>query len=75
MKIPLIRVGFPIHDRVGAQRILMMGYRGAMSMIDRITNTILETKDIELEEKWLQSKESSLPGSCSDCTPAHAHLH
>jgi len=44
-------------------------------MIDRITNTILETKDIELEEKWLQSKESSLPGSCSDCTPAHAHLH
>lgn len=76
MGIPLIRVGFPIHDRVGAQRILMMGYQGAMSMVDRITNTILEAKDIELEDKWLQNKDSSnLPGSCCDCTPAHAHLH
>ena len=45
-KIPLVRVGFPIHDRVGAQRILMVGYRGAMEMIDRITNTILETEEI-----------------------------
>lgn len=75
MRIPLMRVGFPIHDRVGAQRILMMGYRGTMSMIDRITNTILEAKDIELEEKWLQKKENNIPGSCCDCTPAHAHLH
>lgn len=43
--IPLVRVGFPIMDRVGAQRILMVGYRGAMELIDRITNTILETEE------------------------------
>jgi nitrogenase molybdenum-iron protein NifN len=43
--IPLVRIGLPIHDRVGAQRLLMLGYRGAMELIDRITNTILEHGD------------------------------
>ncbi len=40
--IPLIRVGFPIHDRVGAQRKLSIGYAGAMQLVDEIANTILE---------------------------------
>jgi nitrogenase molybdenum-iron protein NifN len=52
MGIPLVRVGFPIHDRVGAQRILSLGYLGAMSMLDRITNTILEAQEEKLAEKW-----------------------
>ena len=43
--IPLIRLGLPIHDRVGAQRILTIGYRGAMELVDRITNAILEATD------------------------------
>jgi len=43
--IPLVRVSLPIHDRVGAQRILNIGYRGAMELLDRITNTILEATD------------------------------
>jgi len=43
--IPLVRVGLPIHDRVGAQRILTVGYRGAMELLDRITNVILEATD------------------------------
>ncbi len=44
IKKPLIRVGFPIHDRVGSQRILHVGYRGAQILFDRIANTILETR-------------------------------
>ena len=36
---PLVRVGFPIHDRIGANRILHLGYRGANDLLDRITNT------------------------------------
>ncbi|WP_407355473.1 nitrogenase component 1 [Methanolobus sp. WCC5] len=52
MNIPLIRFGFPIHDRVGAQRILTLGYNGSMRMLDRITNTILEVRDTELAAKW-----------------------
>jgi nitrogenase molybdenum-iron protein NifN len=42
--IPLIRVGFPIHDRFGGQRILSLGYRGALEMYDRIVNAILDKK-------------------------------
>lgn len=40
--IPLIRVGFPVHDRVGAQRQVKIGYLGSMDFMDRITNTLLE---------------------------------
>jgi nitrogenase molybdenum-iron protein NifN len=40
--IPLLRVGFPIHDRFGGQRILHVGYRGALALYDRVVNAILE---------------------------------
>lgn len=42
--IPLIRVGFPIHDRFGGHRILHLGYRGALSLFDQIVNTVIEAK-------------------------------
>lgn len=42
--IPLIRVGFPIHDRFGGQRVLHVGYRGAQQLLDRIVNAVLERK-------------------------------
>jgi len=42
--VPLIRVGFPIHDRFGGQRILHLGYRGAQSLLDCIVNALLEKK-------------------------------
>jgi nitrogenase molybdenum-iron protein NifN len=41
LDIPLIRVGFPIHDRIGGQRILHLGYRGAQDLFDAVTNTLL----------------------------------
>jgi nitrogenase molybdenum-iron protein NifN len=36
---------------VGAQRILSLGYLGAMNMLDRITNTILEAQEEKLAAK------------------------
>lgn len=42
--IPLVRIGFPVHDRMGGQRLLHIGYRGAQTLFDRIVNTILEHK-------------------------------
>lgn len=42
--IPLVRYGFPIHDRVGGQRLLSVGYTGTAMLLDRITNTLLENK-------------------------------
>ena len=44
LKVPLVRVGFPIHDRLGGQRVLHLGYRGAQELYDRIVNTLLEVK-------------------------------
>ena len=40
--IPLIRVGFPVYDRVGYQRQSILGYRGGLYLMDLITNTVLE---------------------------------
>jgi len=44
LKVPLIRVGFPIHDRMGGQGVLHLGYRGALELYDRIVNALLEVK-------------------------------
>ncbi len=44
LEIPLIRVGFPVHDRFGGQRILHVGYRGAQQLYDTIVNAIIEQK-------------------------------
>jgi nitrogenase molybdenum-iron protein NifN len=44
LNIPLIRVGFPIHDRIGGQRILHIGYRGAQQLFDTITNSLIQYK-------------------------------
>jgi nitrogenase molybdenum-iron protein NifN len=39
--VPLLRVGFPIHDRFGAQRHLTVGYRGTLELFDRTVNALL----------------------------------
>ena len=44
LNIPLIRVGFPIHDRVGGQRILHLGYAGAQHLFDTVANAMIEKK-------------------------------
>ena len=44
LHIPLIRVGFPIHDRVGGQRILHLGYAGAQQLFDTVANAMIEKK-------------------------------
>ncbi len=44
LEIPLIRVGFPIHDRMGGQRILHLGYRGAQSLFDLVVNAMIAKK-------------------------------
>ncbi len=42
--IPLIRLGFPIHDRFGGQRMHHLGYRGTQELFDRIVNTVIEQR-------------------------------
>jgi nitrogenase molybdenum-iron protein NifN len=45
--IPLIRVGFPIHDRFGGQRIHHLGYKGAQILFDRVVNAVMEKKQAD----------------------------
>jgi nitrogenase molybdenum-iron protein NifN len=47
--IPLVRCGFPIHDRIGGQRILHLGYRGTLNLFDLICNTLMEAKQEQHE--------------------------
>ncbi|MDR3708276.1 MAG: nitrogenase component 1 [Capsulimonadaceae bacterium] len=39
--VPLVRAGFPIHDRIGGSRLLHLGYRGAQRLFDEIVNTLI----------------------------------
>lgn len=39
--VPMVRVGFPIHDRIDGPRLLHLGYRGAQQLFDRITNALV----------------------------------
>ncbi len=47
LDIPLVRVGFPIHDRFGAARVQVCGYRGTQMLFDRIVNTVIEKRQAE----------------------------
>lgn len=42
LDIPLIRVGFPVYDRIGYHRHPIVGYNGAARLMEKITNTVLE---------------------------------
>ena len=54
--ISLIRCAFPIHDRMGGQRVRTLGYGGALSMLDEISNLLLsrveESFREELKDKY-----------------------
>ena len=50
--VPLVRVGFPLHDRFGGQRQLHLGWRGALSLLDNIVNAILEKRQDDSPVGW-----------------------
>lgn len=43
-QVPLVRIGFPIHDHVGAQRENHIGYSATALFLDRITNKLIDSK-------------------------------
>jgi len=44
--VPLLRVGLPNHDRMGAARQMVLGYEGSMFLVDGMANALLEQKEI-----------------------------
>jgi nitrogenase molybdenum-iron protein beta chain len=49
--IPLIRMGFPIYDRVGHQYFPIVGYRGALRLLEKILTAILDRQDRDSPEE------------------------
>ncbi|GFZ34577.1 nitrogenase cofactor biosynthesis protein NifB [Clostridium zeae] len=45
LHIEIVRVGFPVHDRVGAQRKITTLYNGTSNLIDEIANVIMAHKE------------------------------
>ncbi len=43
--IDLIRRSFPIHDRMGGQRLRTLGYNGTLTYLDDISNVVLGNKE------------------------------
>lgn len=44
LNVPLMRMGFPIHDRFGGQRLLSAGYEGTQRTFDSMVNHIIEKR-------------------------------
>jgi len=52
--IPFVRVGFPIYDRVGHSYMPLVGYAGAIRLLERMLNAILDNKDATCPEYQLE---------------------
>jgi nitrogenase molybdenum-iron protein beta chain len=69
--IPLIRVGFPVEDRFGYHRRAIVGYRGAITLVDEITNAALTQKGTNIISNTLLAVDVEGPtnvpfgGGCS----------
>lgn len=44
LNVPLVRIGLPIHDRIGAARFSTIGYKGTQELFDRIVNEFIRLK-------------------------------
>lgn len=84
--IPLVRCAFPIHDRVGGQRINTLGYAGSLNVLDSFTNTLLHIKEGSYRKNLYQTyhkpdKEKKTQATekhpCFSCSGAHkyARIH
>ena len=49
--IPFIRMGFPILDRVGHSYFPTVGYKGAMRIVEKILDAVMDKQDAESPEE------------------------
>jgi nitrogenase molybdenum-iron protein beta chain len=49
--IPLVRVGFPILDRVGHSYFPLVGYMGMIRMIEKISTAFLDERDRKADDE------------------------
>jgi len=49
--IPMVRIGFPIYDRVGHQYFPIVGYKGALRLMEKILDRLMERQDRDAPEE------------------------
>ena len=49
-----MRFGFPILDRMSHRLFPTVGYSGAMRLLDKIIDALLDQKDRECPEEWFE---------------------
>lgn len=49
--IPLIRIGFPIYDRVGHSYFPVTGYRGGLRLLEKVLDTFMDRQDRDAKEE------------------------
>ena len=69
--IPLIRCAFPIHDRIGGQRIRTLGYEGSLNLLDQMTNTLLHALEGGFRESLYNTYYNEGPKSKYGLEPNH----
>jgi nitrogenase molybdenum-iron protein NifN len=52
LDLPLIRAGFPIFDRLGAQDVLRVGYRGTRALLFEVANAVQARIHRHAPEDW-----------------------
>lgn len=66
-KVPLIRVGFPVEDRFGYHRRAIVGYKGAMYLVDEITNAVLAQKGNVVSNTLMETEDAPTPSLNGGC--------
>jgi nitrogenase molybdenum-iron protein beta chain len=52
--IPFVRFGWPILDRMSHRVFPTVGYQGALRLMDKIIDALLDKKDRECAEEWME---------------------
>lgn len=52
--LPFVRFGFPILDRVGHRYFPVVGYNGAIRLVEKITDALFDKIDRECEEEYFE---------------------
>ncbi len=52
--IPFVRFGFPVMDRMSHRLFPTVGYSGALHLLDKIIDAMLDKKDRECPEEWFE---------------------
>jgi nitrogenase molybdenum-iron protein NifN len=71
---PLLRIGFPVFDRVGNAHRVQVGYRGTMALIFEIANTMMEQIGHHHATDWPLTPDAMRAAThvTTACAPLHA---